>query len=185
MVQAGNGEVHRGALLDQDAVRFFASDIYPILARRRPGVKLRVTGRTAGVDLGGVADCAGVEFTGYVEDIRTVLSRSAVCVVPLREGGGSRLKILEAMAAGVPVVSTSVGVEGIEAESGRHLLVADTPSDLADAVERVLSDHELASRLSREARDLVERRYDWSSIGEGFVGVVESVAKTGACCGKR
>ena len=148
-------------------------------------MKLRVTGRTAGVDLGGVADCAGVEFTGYVEDIRTVLSRSAVCVVPLREGGGSRLKILEAMAAGVPVVSTSVGVEGIEAESGRHLLVADTPSDLADAVERVLSDHELASRLSREARDLVERRYDWSSIGEGFVGVVESVAKTGACCGKR
>ena len=158
-----NGALTFGANLD--AVRYFASEVYPILRVRRPEARLRVTGRVDGVDLTGIADCPGVELTGYVKDIREVLSRSAACIVPLRQGGGSRLKILEAMAAGAPVVSTSVGAEGLDVEPGRHLLIADTPEEFADAVTRVLTDPDLASRLSAEARDLVERRYDWSAIG--------------------
>lgn len=172
--------VYNGALTyhaNLDAVKHFASEIYPILRSSRPHVKLRVTGRTAGVDLAGLDDCAGIELTGYVEDVRTVLNRSAACVIPLREGGGSRLKILEAMAAGAPVVSTSVGVEGLDLENGRHALVADSPADFASAVDRVLRDTDLAGRLSREARELVERRYDWSSIGRVFADVVESAAE--------
>lgn len=167
-----NGSLTYGANLD--AVRCFASEIYPSLRTRAPNSVLRVTGRTDGVDLEFVRRCAGVEIVGYVEDIRIELARSAACVVPLREGGGSRLKILEAMAAGVPVVSTSVGAEGIDAVPGKHLLVADTASDFADAIHRVLADRELALSLSRAARALVASRYDWSAIGRSFARIVES-----------
>ena len=172
--------VYNGALTyraNLDAVRHFARAIYPILRSSCPNVRLRVTGRCAGVDLAGLDGCPGIELTGYVEDIRTVLNRSSACVIPLREGGGSRLKILEAMAAGVPVVSTSVGAEGLDLENGRHALIADSPADFAGAVDRVLRDADLAGRLSREARELVERQYDWSSIGRLFVDVVESAAE--------
>jgi glycosyltransferase involved in cell wall biosynthesis len=165
-----------------DAVRYFASEILPILRSRRPGIRLLVTGRTEGVDLAGVAECSGIEFTGYVDDIRTVLNRSAVCVVPLRQGGGSRLKILEAMAAGVPVVTTSVGAEGLDIRHGCHAIIADSPSDFARAVDMLLADASLADQLSRSAREFVKRTYDWSSIGRQLIEVVESVAVSGSRC---
>lgn len=170
-----NGALTYGANLD--AVRYFASDIHPLLANSLPQAKLLVTGRTAGVDMRGIADCPGIEMTGYVDDIRDVLRKSAACIVPLREGGGSRLKILEAMAAGVPVVSTSMGAEGIDAEHGTHLLVADDPSEFAEAIVSVLADDTLAESLIRNARELVEARYSWSAIGERFVQVVEAAAR--------
>jgi len=172
-----NGALTYGANLD--AVRYFVSEILPILRSMRPGVRLRVTGRTEGVDLAGIADCPEVELTGYVDDVRTVLGRSAVCVVPLRQGGGSRLKILEAMAAGVPVVTTSVGAEGLDIEDGLHAIIADSPSDFARAVDMLLGDASLADRLSRDARELVRRSYDWSSIGRRLADVVESAVVSG------
>ena len=168
-----NGALTYGANLD--AVRYYVDRIYPVLRSRLPGVRLLVTGRTDGVDLTGISDCPGVELTGYVQDIRDVLKSSAACVVPLREGGGSRLKILEAMAAGVPVVSTSMGAEGIEAVSGEHLLIADTPEAFANAIARVLGDHAFRDSLRSAARSLVEQYYSWESIGAEFVDMVESV----------
>lgn len=170
-----NGALTYGANLD--AVRYYVDRIYPLLSSRLPDVRLLVTGRTGGVDLTGIGDCPGVERTGYVQDIRDVLKKSAACVVPLREGGGSRLKILEAMAAGVPVVSTSMGAEGINAVSGTHLLIADTPEAFADAIVRVLEDNELRSNLRSAARSLVEQYYSWESIGAEFVDMVESVVR--------
>jgi len=167
-----NGAVTFGANLD--AVRYFATDIYPLLSERITDVKLRVTGRTNGVDLTGIADCPGIEFAGYVDDIRNVLASSSVCIVPLRQGGGSRLKILESMAAGVPVVSTGVGAEGIDAIDGEHLLIADTPSEFADSVIRILQDRLLADSLASSARKRVEERYSWTALGEQFVDIVES-----------
>jgi len=86
-----------------------------------------------------------------------------VSIVPLRIGGGTRLKVLEAMAMGRPVVSTSIGAEGIEAEAGRHLLIADDPTGFAAAVGRILDDAQVGVRLGREGRVLVERRYSWQS----------------------
>lgn len=173
-----NGALTYGANLD--AVRFFARDVYPLLARDLPDVRLRVTGRTNGVELGEVADCPGVELTGYVDDIRNELGKAAVCLVTLRQGGGSRLKILEAMAAGVPVVSTSIGIEGIEVENGGHAVVADTPDEIATAIRRVLEDEDLQSHMSQNARALVEERYSWSAIGAEFVRVVEHVSTPSA-----
>jgi glycosyltransferase involved in cell wall biosynthesis len=182
---AGNRAPEKGAIVyngaltydaNLDAVKYYADEIYPILVRISPEATLLVTGRTDGVDIGGLDRCPGIELTGYVPDIRDVLHRSRVCAVPLRRGGGSRLKILEAMAAGVPVVSTKVGAEGIDAVGGRHLLLADAPEEFADAIRLVLEDDSLAARLSSDARALVEQQYDWSMIGEGFVRIVESVA---------
>lgn len=167
-----NGAVTYGANLD--AVRHYAADIYPLLRDRIDGIKLRVTGRSKGVDLTGIADCSGIEFTGYVNDIRDVLATCSICIVPLRQGGGSRLKILEAMAAGVPVVSTRVGAEGVEAADGEHLLIADTPGDFADCVSQLLSDHTLASSITSSARKLVEDKYSWTALGDRFVDIVES-----------
>jgi glycosyltransferase involved in cell wall biosynthesis len=172
-----NGALTYGANLD--AVRYYAASIHPILSQRIPGVRLRVTGRYDGVDLSGIKGCAGIELTGYVEDIRTELSSASVCLVPLREGGGTRLKILEAMAAGVPVVATSVGAEGIDVVDHEHILIADAPEDIAQAVATVLCDSVIAATLSCNARRLVETKYDWSAVGRSFVGVVESMPLDG------
>ena len=172
----GGALLYSGALTygaNLDAVRYFAAEIMPILRQERRDVVLRVTGRTTGVDLSGISGNDNVLLTGYVDDIRPILAKSAVCVVPLREGGGTRLKILEAMAAGVPVVSTSVGAEGIEAIDGRHFLLADTPAAFAEAVIRILREPGLASSLRAEARRLVEDKYRWNVIGERFAEIVE------------
>lgn len=183
-VSSGRYLIYNGALTygaNLDAVRWFASDIYPLLNEARAGIKLRVTGRADGADLSGVIDCPGIELTGYVADIRGLLAQSAACVVPLRQGGGSRLKILEAMAAGVPVVSTSVGAEGIDVSEGEHLLIADSPKDFASAIDRLLSDPRLAQGLAKRARQLVEEQYSWREIGEAFVRVVEDAVQTYIC----
>ncbi|MCE5314981.1 MAG: glycosyltransferase [Armatimonadota bacterium] len=171
-----NGAMTYGANLD--AIRYYAHEIYPLLRESEPDVKLHVTGRTDNVDLSGIADCPGVAFTGYIDDIRTILAASSVCIVPLRQGGGSRLKILEAMAAGVPVVSTNVGAEGIEAADRKHLLIADSPRDFADAILSVLSNESIASELSANARQLVEEKYSWSTLGRMFVDIMESTRPT-------
>jgi len=105
-----------------------------------------------------------VEVLGDVDDIQPHLREASVVAVPLESGGGSRLKILEAFAAGIPVASTAIGSEGLEVSSGEHVLIAPR-DDLANAVVRLLQDRSLGSALALRARELVRRRYDWSSIG--------------------
>ncbi len=168
-----NGALTYGANLD--AVRYYADQIYPLLSEDVPEIELRVTGRYDNVDLNGLANCPGIKLTGYVDDIRPELAKSSVCIVPLRQGGGSRLKILEAMAAGVPVVSTSIGVEGLDVTDRVHLLIADSPIEFAEAVSTIINDRNLAAGLSKNARQLVEEKYDWSAIGSAFSSIVESV----------
>ena len=170
--------VYNGALTysaNLDAVQYFISEIYPILRQKGKDFKLRITGSNKGVDLTAIENCPGVELTGYVSDIRDVLAKSAVCVVPLREGGGSRLKILEAMAAGVPVVSTSMGAEGIDVEHKTQIMLADSAEQFAESIVQVVDNPELTSDLRTAARRFVEQKYDWSSISSRFTKVVESV----------
>jgi glycosyltransferase involved in cell wall biosynthesis len=110
-------------------------------------------------------DRFGIEVTGYVDDIRPYVERAGCFVVPLRVGGGTRLKVLDAWAMGKAVVSTAVGCEGLEAIDGANALIRDTPEEFADAVVAVLRDEDLQRQLGRQARETVQRQYDWDIIG--------------------
>ncbi len=149
-----------------DAMAFFLKEVFPLIRARRPGVVLSITGRTDGLPLERLPLREGVVLTGYLDDLRPMLARSQVCVVPLRTGGGTRLKILEAMALGTPVVSTSVGAEGLEVVPGQEILIADEPSEFAEAVLHLLDDAMLRRRLAAQARALVQARYGWDRIGQ-------------------
>jgi len=148
-----------------DAVRMFLGDIWPVIRGARPDVSFVVTGSTDRVDMQGLPAAEGVTFAGHVDDVKGLVARSAACVVPLRLGGGTRLKILEAMALGTPVVSTSKGAEGLAVTPDQNILIADRPEDFAGQVLRLLDDPALAEHLTTNGRGLVERSYTWDRIG--------------------
>jgi glycosyltransferase involved in cell wall biosynthesis len=114
----------------------------------------------------------GIVLTGYVDDVRPWLARAQAVVVPLRAGGGTRLKILEAMAMARPVVSTTMGSEGLDVTDGEHLLVADSPDAFATAVIRLLERRDVAEQLANRGRRLVAERYDWHAIGARYAAMV-------------
>jgi glycosyltransferase involved in cell wall biosynthesis len=168
--------VFSGALTygpNYDAVEFFLREILPRIRQSRPAVSLTVTGATAGVPLNSFPVDPHVHFTGYLTDIRPIVAGRMVAIVPLRRGAGTRLKILEAMALGTPVVSTTKGAEGLEVVPENHLLIADEPSEFATQILRLLRDPSLRGKLAENARRLVEARYGWGSIGRDFVQMVE------------
>lgn len=158
-----------------DAMIFFLREVFPQLKAQRPAVRLYITGRTDGVPVDRLPVCDGVIFTGYLDDIRPRIAQSQVCVVPMTMGGGTRLKILEAMALGTPVVATSKGAEGLEVTPGQDILIANEPAAFAEAVLSLLSDRELRSRLAENARQLVREKYDWKTIGSTFEAFLREV----------
>lgn len=152
---------------NQDGMLHFLREIWPILSRRNPEVRLEVVGPRPSPE---VLAYRGprVDVLGLVDDVRPHLAAADVVVVPLRVGGGTRFKVLEAMAMGRPVVSTRLGAEGIAAEPGRHLLLEDAPEAFAEAVAAVLADGALARRLGEAGRRLVEERYSWRAAAADF-----------------
>lgn len=171
--------VYNGALTysaNYEAMQWFLGAIYPRIRQAIPKASLAITGSTAGVDIKGLVLDDSVTLTGYVDDVRLPVAAASVCVVPLRQGGGTRLKILEAMALGTPVVATSKGAEGLDAVDGEHLLIADTPETFAARTVALLHDEPLRRRLAANARRLVEERYEWRQIGAQFVALVEQAA---------
>lgn len=174
--------IYPGALTysaNLDAVTWFAREVWPALRSRRPGATFTVTGKTEGVDLAGLSGVPGLHFSGYLADVHPTLAASQVCVIPLRQGGGSRLKVLEAMALGVPVLSTSKGIEGLDLVGGRHCLVADEPTSFAAELQRLLDDPALGRGLAAAALEEVVPRYDWGPIAGGYVNLVEATASRG------
>ncbi len=167
-----------------DAVLHFVRRVLPLIRLRRPEASLTVVGAGAPVEVRRLAG-PRVELTGAVADVRPYWRRSAVVVAPIRFGGGTRLKIVEAMAMGRPVVSTSLGCEGLEVTPGEHLLVADSPPDFADAVVRLLEDAELREELGRRGRQLVEARYDWRRLSAGLERVIVRAALGRPATGER
>jgi glycosyltransferase involved in cell wall biosynthesis len=144
----------------------FLREAWPIVAAERPNAGLVLAGRGVPGELTReVRRGERVEALGFIEDLGAELARSRVAVVPIWHGGGTRLKVLESMAAARPIAGTPLGVSGIGFEHGRHGLVAETPADLAAAVVTILRDRELARRLGAEARRFAER-YRWSSVTE-------------------
>jgi glycosyltransferase involved in cell wall biosynthesis len=149
---------------NRDAVRYFISDILPLLENLPTPPDFLVVGRDPGPDLQALARRnSRVHLLGFVPDLAPIYARTAVFVNAMRGGGGTRLKVLEAMAAGKAIVSTSVGVEGLHVTPGRDVLVADTPASFAQAVWELLANRERAINLGRAARTLVEVRYRWQT----------------------
>ncbi len=145
-----------------DAVLWFAQAVLPEIVRRAPGFTFRVVGSRVDRRVLALADQPGVEIVGQVEDIRPYLAGSLTLVVPLRSGGGTRLKILQAMSMGRPVVSTRVGAEGIDLQDDKHCLLAETQEEWVSQILRLRNDRQLGMRLAEAGRDLVEQKYDWS-----------------------
>jgi glycosyltransferase involved in cell wall biosynthesis len=129
---------------------------------------------TTSMDLSALPLDGSVHLSGYVADIRPLVAAASVCIVPVRQGGGTRLKVLEAMALGTPVVSTAKGTEGLAVTPEQDILVADDPAEFAGQVLRVLREPGLRAHLAANARHLVEQHYDWQSIGQRFVELVET-----------
>lgn len=174
---ADHGMVFVGGMTwfpNKDALQFFAREILPRL--RSAGCRDEVT--WVGRALPGAIEAyaaQGIALTGYVDDIRPYVARAACYVVPLRVGGGTRLKILDAWAMGKAIVSTSIGCEGLDARDGWNILIRDDPREFADAVRSVLADEALRTTLGANARLTAERAYSWDVIGEAMHAEYEAV----------
>ena len=161
---------------NEDAVTYFIDAILPSIRARIPETTFTVVGRNPSARLrDAAARCGGVMVTGTVSDVRPSIAEGAVYVVPLRAGGGTRLKIFEALAMARPVVSTSVGAEGLGIEAGQHYVCADQPREFADAVVSLLRDPGRRTLLGRAGRRLVETCYSWPTVGRVFEQRCEEV----------
>lgn len=161
---------------NREAVAFFAAEVLPHIRAVRPAARLRVTGHARPEDLAGLSAGPGLEFTGYLEDVRPTVARAWAEVVPLRTGGGTRLKALEALALGTPLVSTSKGVEGLGLAAGREVLLADSPGDFAAQTLRLLASPELRADLANHGRRAATR-FDWSHSVAALEELVQRVAQ--------
>jgi len=161
-------------LPNEDAISYFTEKVMPRIKQAIPDVTLTVVGRNPYPSLRELArrDCS-IEVTGRVDDVRPYIERAAAYVVPLRIGGGTRLKIYEAMAMEKAIISTSIGAEGLPLEHGAELLLADTSELFAEAVIRVLSDKALASALGNRAAATVRAKFGWERVASRFGGICE------------
>ena len=157
-------------LANQEAVNFFLDEIWEPIAARVPDAQMTVIGRTPPPALVERATRRAVNwtFTGYVDDVRPYMRGAAVSVIPMRVGGGTRLKVYEAMAAGTPIVSTAIGVEGLPLVDGAHYLQADDPAAFSDAVVALLQDRSRRVTMARSARALVESRFSFVAAARVF-----------------
>ena len=159
-----------GYVPNYDGILWFLDRIFPHIRRVIPGVKIYVVGNNPPKSvLSRASD--NVVITGFVEDVRPYVWKSAVYIVPLRMGGGTRLKVLEAMAMKKPIVTTSIGSEGIDVRDRESVLIADQPQAFAHSVIELLRDESLRNRLTRNGHELVRSRYEWSVIA----GEVDSI----------
>ena len=153
-----------------DAMQWFVAEILPRVCAQVPDAHLVITGDHAGLPL---PSTDHVTLAGFVDDIQSMVAGATISIAPIRQGGGTRLKILEAMALRTPVVATSKGAEGLAVRDGEHLLIADTPEAFAQAVIRLLCDADLRRKIAQNAYELVQKQYDWRVIMPRFLNLVE------------
>lgn len=154
-----------------DSMLYFCRDIFPLVRNQIQNCTLTIAGQRPVESIQTLANDPAITVPGYIDDVREIARDCGAFIVPLRSGSGVRVKILNALAMGLPIVSTSIGVEGLDMESGTHLLIADNPEDFADAVVNVLSNASLADKLSRNGRALVCEKYSWEGVGERLLGL--------------
>ncbi len=170
----GSMDYHANA----DSVIWFAQSVWPEISRKFPSLKFNIVGRSPGRDVQLLASDK-IHVTGTVNDVRPFYADAVAVIVPLRVGGGTRLKILEAMAMGVPVISTALGAEGVAATDGREILLADSAEEMIEALDRITTDIQFRKDLTARARQLVSEQYDWSSIGSRLQTVYLDLLKSG------
>ena len=156
-----------------DGILYFYKEILQLIKTEIPGIRLYIVGANPSKCVQKLAKQDNIIVTGFVDDIRPYLEKSAVCVVPLRIACGIQNKILEAMSMGVPVVTTKKALLGIEAVPGRDILVEDDPKKFAQKTIELLKDRKLRDRISQNARKLIEERYNWNIRLKGMDGIVE------------
>ncbi len=156
---------------NEDGLEWFADSIWPLVRQRVPDARMRLVGRRPGSRIQRLASIPGIELVGEVPDTRPEIARGALVAVPLRIGGGTRLKIFEAMASGRPVISTTLGAEGLQVTHGRDILLADTAEDFASAVARLLESPTERARLATAARKLVEEKFSSEAIARQFEAI--------------
>ncbi|MCA1594112.1 MAG: glycosyltransferase family 4 protein [Acidobacteria bacterium] len=160
-----------------DAVVHFAQHTWPEIRRRRPELIFTVVGRNPAPEVERLAALPGVEVTGTVPDVRPFYREAVAQIVPLRVGGGSRLKILEAMAASVPVISTTLGAEGLLVSDNVNIMLADTAGAMGNALDALAENDALRTGIIREAGELVRKQYDWSALGAALHREHESLLR--------
>lgn len=165
-------------LPNEDGIAYFVEEILPLVQKEIPSVRLRVVGRRPSRKLQELAAASSgrVELTGWVDDIRPHLAKAAVCIVPLRIGSGTRLKIFEAMAMSKAVVSTTIGAEGLPARDGIELVLADSPKQFAQSTARLLRDEHSRRRIASAARQLVESKHSWKTVAAEFSAALEKAS---------
>lgn len=169
---------------NRDAVLWFLREIWPMIKAELPAVKFYAVGQDPPTELLKMTETdPGVIVTGYVDDIRPLVDQSVVYVVPLRVGGGTRLKVLDAMAMEKAIVSTTIGAEGIHVTSGHNIVLADEPREFARKTLELLRNPDLRSSLGMAARNLVETEYSWEFIGGKLQAAYESVLANPRRCG--
>lgn len=157
------------------AVVDFARDVWPVIHSRHPDLVFTIVGRNPSTEVRELSAHPGIEVTDTVDDVRPYYREAVASIVPLKVGGGSRLKILESMAAGIPVVSTTLGAEGLEVRHGTEIVIADTNEQLAAAISDLLASDELQKQLCEAGRALVSRRYEWKIAGESLFRIYEKL----------
>jgi glycosyltransferase involved in cell wall biosynthesis len=160
-----------------DAVYFLLDNVWPSIRLRYPNAHLDIVGRSPCQALiKRITAVSGCSLHANVPDVRPFLATSTAMLVPLRVGGGSRLKVLEAAAAGLPVISTAVGIEGLELEAGTYYILADTAEEMIAAVSNICErdNPSCLTKMTKAARQLVEERYDWSSLADKLASVWKS-----------
>ena len=154
---------------NEQAARFFAEQCWPLIRAARPDATWTIVGANPPASVARLADEAnGIIVTGSVPDTRPYIARAQVAIAPLLVGGGTRLKILEALAMGKAMVSTSLGAEGLDLVADEHLLIADEPSAFAQATLRALDTADLRARLGAAGREAVVRQYSWERSGRAL-----------------
>lgn len=147
-----------------EGILYFCREIYPLVKQKVPEVRLYVVGANPPPEVREFAQDPSITITGFVDDLRVYYAKASVFVVPIKRGAGTRVKIFEAMAAGIPIVSTTLGAEGIAVTPGRDIMLADTPVEFAESVTKLLNSPELQGGMAREARETVVSNYEWENI---------------------
>ena len=164
-------------LPNDDAMAWFITDIFPLVQAKEPKASLVIVGRKPTAKIQKLVDShQDITLTGWVDDIRPFIADSAVYIVPIRIGGGTRIKIYEALAMAKALVSTTVGAEGLPLEHGEHMLRVDSSDGFADAILSLLQDDALRTRLGESARQYVDENYRWAKVAEQFHSICEQVA---------